>query len=273
MIRIALFFLTIFSLWGGTSEKLYDDQTVAQMITIITTTNPIPSIPSLTHLYPAQLSLFQTPPLALCKKIIVFDGVQPSFTHRAADYEKYKEAVIELTLKNPIFSNTELIFCDKWLHLAGAIREAIARVTTPYVFIHQHDFILTKPFDLNGIIATMEANPNIKHVRLALTAKNRDWGNLVDEIVTGPSLVPLCRLLCWSDNDHISPTAYYRDFVLPQCSHGAMESFLDAALNEDLKKMGTLAHLEYGTYLYGNLDDGGYLYHSNGRGHLYGDPQ
>ena len=60
--------------WNG---KVYDDETVAQMITVITTTNPIPSIPSVKHIYPAQVALFQIPAFARCKKIIVFDGLQP----------------------------------------------------------------------------------------------------------------------------------------------------------------------------------------------------
>ena len=68
--------------WNG---KVYDDDTVAQMITVITTTNPIPSIPSIKHIYPAQVALFQIPAFTRCKKIIVFDGLQPGWEKRRHD--------------------------------------------------------------------------------------------------------------------------------------------------------------------------------------------
>lgn len=250
-------------LWN---RKLYDDETVAEMITVITSTNPIPSIPKLTHIYPSQVSLFRIPAFKMCKKIIVFDGIQPGYEDRAKDYEEYKKNIIELTKSDPYFANTELIFCEKWVHLAGAIREAIAKVETPYVFIHQHDFILMKDFDLNGVIATMDINPNVKHVRLALPPINSHWlANEIDEFVMGPTFVPLCRHFQWSDNDHIASTQYYREFVLPQCSHGPMEDFLWTALQRDLKEFGTWCHPKYGTYVYGRMCDGGYLRHTDGR--------
>lgn len=252
--------------WNG---KLYDDKTVAEMITVITTTNPIPSIPSTGHIYPSQKSLFRIPAFALCKKIIVFDGIQPGFEGRENDYEKYKKEILFWTETDPYFSNTELIFCEKWIHLAGGIKEAIARVTTPYVFIHQHDFILMKDFDLNGVIATMEANENVKYVRLALPPANYHWlpydPPVIDEHIVGPSFVPLCRHFEWSDNDHIAPTSYYREFVLPRCGHGPMEIYLDPALRHARSEVGTLCHPIFGTYLYGGMKDGGYLYHSDGR--------
>lgn len=252
--------------WNG---KLYDDKTVARMITVITTTNPIPSIPSTDHIYPSQKSLFRIPALALCKKIIVFDGIQPGYEDRVNDYEIYKGIIESYTYVDPYFANTELIYCDRWVHLSGAIKEAIARVTTPYVFIHQHDFILVKDFDLNGLIATMEANENVKYVRLALPPANYHWLSwnppAVDECIIGPAFVPLCRHFQWSDNDHVSPTSYYREFVLPQCRHGPMEGPLNDALIHALTEFGTISHPLFGTYLYGKMNDGGYLYHSDGR--------
>jgi hypothetical protein len=270
--RFLLIFLTFFSslsahvVWNG---KLYDDKAVSEMITVITTTNPIPSIPSTKHIYPAQKSLFRIPAFALCKKIIVFDGIQPGFEDRATDYERYKQEVTTLTQTDPYFSNTELIFCEKWVHLAGAVRKAMAQVTTPYVFIHQHDLLLMKNFDLNGLIATMDANPNVKHVRLALPPVNRHWGSdfkfPADELIVGPSFVPLCRHFIWSDNDHIASTEYYNQFVLPQCEQGPMEMYLDRAFHSALAEFGTTCHPTFGTYLYGGLWDGGYLYHSDGQ--------
>ena len=47
-----------------------DDERVAGLITVITSTSPIHALPSLRHIRPAQTSLFQVPALAKCRKII-----------------------------------------------------------------------------------------------------------------------------------------------------------------------------------------------------------
>ena len=248
----------------------YDTETLSNLITVITTTNPIVSIPSTKILYDSQSSLFRIPAFAKCKKIIVFDGVQPQFEQRKDDYEEYKKRVIELTKTDPFFTNTELVFCARWAHISGAVQEAIKRVKTPYLFVHQHDFILQKKFDLAGIIATMEVNPNVKHVRLAKYPTNTyagqwEYDGPVLEKVIGPHFVPLCLSSGWSDNDHITRLDYYTDFVLPMCTHCAMEWALHPALKFSLLEHGLKGHIPFGTYIYGNIDDGGYILHSDGR--------
>lgn len=251
--------------WEGI---VFDDKTVAELITIITTTNPIPSIPSTKHIYPSQKSLFRIPAFALCKKIIVFDGVQPGYENRAADYDKYKKKIRKLTKIDPYFANTTLVYCDSWVHLSGAIKKAMERVTTPFVFIHQHDFILQKDFDLNALIATMLANPNIKHVRLNRGLTNTaflNWEGPIDEVTDPTYFVPLCRTCGWSDNDHVAFVDYYRNFVLPQCKHGPMEQFLHAAIRNAIASIGVEGQKPFGTYLYGKITDGNYLFHTDGR--------
>src|SRR4051812_37553585 len=75
--------------WNGVT---YDTETVAKLITVITSTSPVPSIPSTRHLYPAQASLFQIPAFALCKKIIVFDGIRPGQEAKYGyAYGRYKD--------------------------------------------------------------------------------------------------------------------------------------------------------------------------------------
>lgn len=254
-------------IWNG---KVYDDSSVADLITIITTTNPVPTIPSTKHIYPSQVSLCRIPALALCKKIIVFDGIQPGYEHRIKDYNQYKKNIVKLTKNDPYFSNTTLVFCKSWVHLAGAIKEAMSKVTTPFVFIHQHDFFLLKDFDLNALVATMAANPYIKHVRLNRGATNTefiDWEGPIAEVPDPTLFVPLCRTCGWSDNDHVARVDYYQHFVLPQCGRCAMENVLHLALKRSILKFGVEAgHQPFGTYLYGDLSDGNYFYHSDGRG-------
>lgn len=250
------------------NNKVYNDKTVANLITVITTTNPIPSIPTTKIIYPSQKSLFQVPALRLCKKIIVFDGIQPEFVSRREDYEEYKQNVLNLTKTDPYFENTQLVECSSWANLSGAIEEALKHVTTPFIFIHQHDFLLLKNFDLNGLIATMSINPNIKHVRLAAGDTNMSFSwydGFVDEEIEGPSHVPLCRTFGWSDNDHVTTLDYYLNFVLPKCEMTAMENVLNEELCQAVQKDGYGAQKPFGTYLYGNLNDGRYIKHIYGR--------
>jgi hypothetical protein len=271
MQKILLLFLAFQSLcfsseimWKGT---IYNDETIAEMVTVITATNPIPSIPSTRHLYEAQKSLFQVPVFAQCKKIIVFDGIKEPNEQNTSLYEEYKSNVKKLVEKDPYFSNTTLVFCNSWGHLSGAIKEALEQVKTPFVFMHQHDFVLLQPFDLKGVIATMVANPRIKCVLLGKRANHkRDfYYKPVDEVIEGAAFIPLCRASGWADSCHVASVDYYKTFVLPQCDHTFMEKILHPALKQAVKKLGPKGQEPFGTYLYGKMDDGPYVFHTNGR--------
>ncbi len=246
---------------------LYNDETVAKMITVITATSPVLSIPNTTHIFPAQVSLHRIPALAKAKKIIVFDGIPPGQEHLQYAYEQYKQNIRKLTQSDHYFTNTKLVFCSQWGHLSGAIEEAMKHVTTPYVFMHQHDLVILKPFDLNGIIATMDENPAIKYVHF-WGGKNKSskwWNRRLDEKVEGTHYVPLTRSFGWSDQCHVASAAYYKDFVLPQCDHCFMENAMQRKFKKKFDKIGKKSHEEFGTYLYGELSDGHYIKHTDGR--------
>ena len=252
------------------------DATASGLITVITSTSLIPSTPSCKHLYPAQASLFKIPTLAQCRKLIVFDGLPIHQEHRRNDYALYKEEVTRLTHTDSVFSNTQLHFCTEWKHLAGGLKEAMGYVTTPFVFLHQHDCILIKEFDIKGCMLSMMKNPNIKHIHLTSYPNSgchsgdmqTSWDGPVDSIVHGGSSSPLTRCFGWSDYCQVTTTDYLLDFVLPKCGHGFMESFLHAAFKEALQnKSGSeidAVHDKFGTYLYGGVEDGIYVHHSDG---------
>jgi len=245
---------------------VYDDKEVAELITVITSTSPIPSIPSTQHIYQAQASLFRIPALQLCKKIIVFDGIPEHKKHLTSLYTEYQQNILHLTQTDPYFSNTQLVFCPTWGHLSGTVEEALKHVTTPYVFIHQHDLVIKKDFDLNRAVATLVANPNIKYIHFS-SSSNRDlsWNGRVDNVVLGRHFVPLSRSFGWSDRTHIASVYYYKKFVLPLCDHCFMEDKVHYSLKRSVEKYGEKAHSTFGSYLYGNLSDGCYIEHTDGR--------
>jgi hypothetical protein len=270
LLAIALSFLGV----KTTTSPIFSDKQAASKITFITTTNPIQSIPSTEIIYESMKSFYQVPALRKCKKIIVFDGIQPGFENREKDYEQYKKNILELTKTSPYFANTELVFCPSWHHLSGAIKLALEQVDTPFIFVHQHDFLLRKKIKLNELLTSMSQNQNIKYVRLNqgsnVPHRKGEFHHLydgdVDNVVEGGTLAPLTRNFGWSDNDHFARTDYYRDFVLPRCGFGAMECYLHPLLKESLTKNGPDdGHKPFGTYIYGGLKDGKYIKHLDGR--------
>ena len=256
--------------------ELLNDERVASLVTTITSTSPIPSIPSLRHILRSQTSLSKVAALAKCKKLIVFDGIPPIHESRRDAYTSYKSKLLQLAHDDRYPRHTALIFCKEWVHLAGALRLAVEHVTTPFLFIHQHDDVLLKPFDLNGCVASMLKNPNLKHIHLTrYTNKGRhaggmqdSWDGPVDTVVNGGSQVQLTRCFGWSDYSHLTTTEYLKHFVLPKCGHGFPETSLHKLfkdmLNGKTDSEIDAIHLEFGTYLYGGLEDGNYIHHSDG---------
>lgn len=269
--RLALIFLLLTTCLNAKpityNGQVFTDEEVAKLVTVITSTNPIPSIPNTSHLYQAQVSLAIVPVLRLCKKIIVFDGIPEHKLHMTHRYEEYKQSVIKLTETDPYFSNTELVFCEEWGHLSGAITSALKHVTTPFVLMHQHDLVVRKPFDLNGCVATLIANPYIKYIHFSSSANSdRSWNGPVDEKIVGRvHFVPLTRSFGWSDRTHIASVDYYKNQILPLCPFTFMENVVQKKIQQDFKTHGKGRHHIFGPYLYGNIHDGDYLTHTDGR--------
>jgi hypothetical protein len=249
---------------------IYDDDTVAKMITVITATSPTVSMPNTTHLYPAQVSLHKIGALAKAKKIIVFDGIPPHDQHLIHAYNAYKQSVVKLTQSDYYFKNTELVFCPDWGHLSGTIEVALKHVKTPYVFMHQHDLIIKKDFDLNAVLATMIKNPEVKYVHFwgGKNKKSKWWNGPVDDEVEVEAFVELTRSFGWSDQCHLASVNYYNREVLPECDHCFMETAMQKRFKKELAIYGKDAHEDFGTYLYGGLSDGGYIQHTDGRNKL-----
>lgn len=265
MMIIVFLFGLLFSLQAEVSIPINDD-VASKLITVMTSTSPIPSHPSTKLLYEAQESLMRIPALKKSKKIIVFDEIKPGNEHLKEKYEQYKKNVIELTKTDPVFANTELVFSNSWNHLSGSVKNGMQSVRTPFVLMHQHDLVLKKWFDLNGLLATMLVNPRIKYVHFWGGNNTDEWYNgPVDNKVEGIHYVPLCRSFGWSDQTHVASTNYYCTFVLPKCSKCFMEKVLHPALKSAIKQDGLDAgHQRFGTYLYGGLKNGHFIHHTDG---------
>ena len=246
--------------------SLFAGESLADKLTIITTTSPIPSNPSTVMLEKTQASLSNLCGAEECKRIIVFDGVDPKKAEIAKFYPEYKENVEKLVSTHQVFKNTELVFCNDHLHLTGAIKTAMEKVTMPFVFIHQHDFAIRRKVDTLGILRSMEENPRLKHIRLPkISNVETQFEHHIDDVIEGPCYVPLLRTFSWSDNDHFSSVAYYRTEIFPRVTRRwPMEWVIHA-----IEKASTLEdprnHEQFGTYSYGERGDGRYIIHLDGK--------
>lgn len=239
---------------------------LSSKVTIVTTCSPCISYPRTIYLQISQYSMYRTiPQFQSLPKIIVCDGVKNP--EDAEAYNEYKENLKKLVATHPHFQNTKLVFCDEWVCLVGALKEAIKHVETEYMFIHQDDFELKLPIDLVGLIEAMDANHNIKLVRLNsgvnTIGKSNPCDHYIDDYVEGGTQFPLLRTMGWGDNDHFVRKDYYENFVFPLL--GEEKTFMEAKLMGAAVhafKEDPYAHIKlYGTYLYGDFNTGPYLYH------------
>ncbi len=255
-----------FILFCALACGLFSSERLADKLTLITSTSPIPSNPSTKMLEITQKSLNRISEFKDCPRIIVFDGVPDSHVRRKEPYEAYKKNVIRLTQTDPDFANTKLIFCKEHKHLALALKEAMEQVKTPFVFVHQHDFKIIKTIDAAGLIRSMEENPNLKHVRLnrrwVMATK---WDGKVDNVVEGPSYVPLTRTWGWSDNDHFSPKQYYDEFIFPKIKRKRPMEKVIHPLQRRAERKNREKHKVFGTYIYGSLGDSPIIAHLDGK--------
>jgi hypothetical protein len=120
-------------------------------------------------------------------------------------------------------------------YLAGNIAFALSFVRTPYVLKVEHDHLFTRPFDALSIVHDMIADPRLKYIRfnrrenVRVRCDNGDyyrhspfdqdlakqlWG-----LHAPPPYTALAnnytRTSCFSDMNHLTPTSYYRNLLLP----------------------------------------------------------
>ena len=231
---------------------------------IIITASFIPSHPSIKIIRQTIESL---------QLINVSDNIPIIIAHDYSDnsqYKKYFDNLSEYIKDKP---NINVVKKSSHGHLTGNIRNAMNFVTTEYVLIIQHDLKFIEKFDIENIIYDMYLNRNLKHVRFNLmkttsngpmtmdNALHRDrWGKKLFGLQLKCKNYSYTRTPGWSDNNHICLTSYYKDLILTECNDGsAMEhNYKKKIRTEEI-------HNKYGTYIFGPLNQGPVIEHTDGR--------
>ncbi len=274
------FFLFLFFLGFSTGFSINVEtygtlDSSSSRITFITNTSAVPGHPSTELLETSFKSWYQQPGFESMPKIIVFDEPPKKFyslemrkgVFLKTAYEGYKKGCRKLIEESPYFKNTLLVFLKEHGHLTGALREALSFVKTPFIFVHQHDFVLEKPLDLEGVMSSMERNPFIQYVHFT-RAKNIPYGTAQVAAIPyeGPSHIPLCISYNWSDHEHLTSKKYYETFVFPRVGNRpiAMEWELAHPIRNACVKDPN-KYKEFGVFLYGSYGEGPFVTHLDGK--------
>lgn len=268
-------------------------QELRALVTIITSTSPTPSNPSMDLLASTIDSIaLHAPELERCRNILVCDGYRLSKSSqdskyrsgivtegRAKAYAEYIRAVEEEIASPdaaPAWKSMEVLKLEKRVGFGFAVKAALQAVTTPFVLVIQHDRTFMRPFGCaRALLRHMEADPRLKMVGLptrsncpakyptVAASRLRRIGvkdcSIEGRILEGPAGLRFLPLLQWHDSTHFARTDYYRTFVFRESAPrlvskgGFIEDRLGQEQIRELGLRGWESHAQYGTWL---LDDG-----------------
>ena len=181
------------------------------------------------------------------------------------DFKKYLENLETYTSEYESNSNMfrfKVVVSDDWGCLTGNLRHSMKYVDTKYMFVVQHDLYFTQSFGVYSILADMEFDRRLKHIRFNLApiskkyadGQNDLWGKVIQHKNS------YVRTPAWSDNNHLTTKSYYQDYVLHMSEDGDWPETNIIGLSVDER-----THAVQGTYIYGNIGDGPKIDHSDGR--------
>ena len=247
----------------------------ADRLTVLITTSPAYTHPSTCLLDQVLATFAEVPYLIECRTIIICDGYRITEELRfkkgrvteeqALRYEEYKTRLkAHVAENNPLYTNTTILELPQRVGFGFALQKAMPMVTTPYVMVVQHDRSFIKPFDLLGILSSMEAHPIMRYVLMPMAStmnyhKRMDTKFRLRNVLAGREVshegrcfLPLCQFY---DSTHIAHVDFYEDFVFGQRMippNGFIEDRVGQLQVRDIRENGMEAHAKYGTYLFGD---------------------
>lgn len=243
-------------------------------LTIIITASPIKSNPSTKFIDKTIESLSMLKYPENTKIVLAHDFV--SSDSQKETYFEYYDKIKEKYNSDDNFIVTML---DKYGHLTGSIRNAFKYVESKYVLLVQHDFPFVRQVDLCSIMDDMDNDERLKHVRFNKRKNIRlgcdgMTGGIDTDIFNNFNISlknDYISTFMWSDNNHLSPSDYYREVILKECHDRiAMENVIFPRLsrmvnNKESSDVIINTHKKYGTYIYDKIESDRVIYHTDGR--------
>lgn len=175
--------------------------TLAEHITVLVPTSPIPSHPS-TAIIDATLESLDCAGLGECQVIVMADGVRTEQADRASDYASY--------LARLVMGGANLYAAPEFLHQAEMTRRALEQVATPLILFVEHDTPLTGEIPWLSMCAAIEsgdADVVRLHHEAAILEPHRYLTAGRRRNVHG---VPLVATAQWSQRPHLASAEWYR---------------------------------------------------------------
>lgn len=191
---------------GGAEPVAATPNDLADLVTVLVPTSPIPSHPSTAIIEQTLASVVER--LPGCEVFVMADGVRPEQEDRRDDYERYLRQLLHLT--NRTAAVVPFVH-DEHLHQAEMTRRALELVRTPLVLFVEHDTPLVGdvPFDaLARVVLSGTADAIRLHHEAAVLDEHRYlMADLEPVDVDGVSLQ---RTGQWSQRPHLARASWYR---------------------------------------------------------------
>ena len=244
-------------------------QSLSQHMSVLMVASPVPSHPSTMLIWEAIASLGRSGLDSDIPIILAHDAPRPRAD--ASTINRYHDYLEELQREVAGNSRFKVVVSEQWGHLSGAIRTGLSHVRTPLVLICQHDFVFAREINWRGLVYAFESDPQIKHLRF--NKRNNlptHWDGTPPErsrhfrerLISTPSgNIRITKTIAWSDNNHLTSTAYYSEVVGGLL--GNRKTFPESPLNLIATSK---THPILGTYLYGGRGEPPSITHLDGSG-------
>ena len=224
-------------------------------LTILIANAPTPNDPDLSMVQSALGSVIDNAPGTIAvPKVFAFDGMPDDLLAERKTTYQAKIRAIEKHIADNV-DNVESMWynartCEKPTNgrLSGLLNYSLVEcVTTPLVFIQQHDLELAKPVNMAGLVRTFDENPGVNAVFFHYSTNNLSqhgpslcMANHTTKTTSfkhqqgcdknggcfcwfsdathfkGHAHVPLTQIVGFSDRTHITRVSWYLDHALTQ---------------------------------------------------------
>jgi len=274
--------LALFMISGNSTEKLKAPTSLKknfEPVTMIISASPVPSHPETICMEKILSSVFShikgnVSKIILAHDIIPDDQCDKKRMHACYPkkkreefkdtYPKYLESLKKYLEMNTFDIPIEFVQAETWGGLTGNINNAMKLVETKYVMLVQHDLEFVRDIDVNSIVADMQQHPDLKMVQF-----NKDHNNVFHRDPKKTGILQACHNLgkapkdqgfgdikktenntfiktpCWTDQNHLTTTDYWRDVVYPLCEPN-LPRFMEYTMN----KLSPFDSVKFGTWVW-----------------------
>lgn len=185
---------------------------LAEQITIVIPTSPVPSNPSASVIEQVINGIRYH--LPFCPMLIQADGVRPEQEKFRKQYEAYLLRLDE-GINAGKYGPCKMIRFPDFRHQAAMMKESIDRIETPLFFYLEHDFLMLPEYvDWRGIAnAILSGDVNLVRLYYWSSIIPEHWALMIDKEPIFVCGVPVLRTIQWSQHPHVASIGFYRKML------------------------------------------------------------